>query len=146
MKRIFTAALIFASAAASTSAMAASDRAYSNGAVWDVAAIQTKDGHFDDYMKYLDNGWKAQQEALKKAGVVLDYKVLTVADPRDNEPDIYLMVEYKNMAAMDATPDEMDAVTAKVFGSVASANQGVVDRASIRTQRGDMLTRELILK
>lgn len=146
MKHFFAAAIIFASVAATASAMAASDRPYSNGPVWDVAAIQTKDGHFDDYMKYLDTGWKAQQEALKKAGVVLDYKVLTVADPRDNEPDLYLMVEYKNMAAMDATPDEMDAVSAKVFGSVASANQGVVDRASIRTQRGDMLTRELILK
>lgn len=146
MKRIFTAALIFASVAATASAMAAGDRAYSNGPVWDVAAIQTKDGHFEDYMKFLDTGWKAQQEALKKIGVVLDYKVLTVADPRDNEPDLYLMVEYKNMAAMDATPDEIDAMTSKVFGSVASANQGQIDRAAIRTQRGDMLTRELILK
>jgi hypothetical protein len=72
--------------------------------------------------------------------------VLTVADPRDNEPDLYLMVEYKNMAAMDATPDEIDAMTSKVFGSVASANQGQIDRAAIRTQRGDMLTRELLLK
>ena len=88
----------------------------------------------------------AQQDALKAKGVVLDYKVLSVADPRDNEPDLYLMVEYKNMAAFDATPDDLDALSKKVFGSVAAANQGVVDRSAIRTQRGDMLTRELILK
>jgi len=131
---------------ASISASAQDARPYANGPVWDVSAIQTKDGHFDEYMKYLSTGWKAQQDALKAKGVVLDYKVLSVADPRDNEPDLYLMVEYKNMAAFDATPDDLDALSKKVFGSVAAANQGVVDRGAIRTQRGDMLTRELILK
>jgi len=33
-----------------------------------------------------------------------------------------------------------------MFGSVADANKAGLDRESIRTSRGDMLTRELILK
>jgi len=77
---------------------------------------------------------------------VLDYKVLTVADPRDNEPDLYLLVEWKNMAAFDTSLDEQDALTRKLFGSVVDANKAGMDRESIRTLRGDMLTRELILK
>lgn len=123
-----------------------SARAYDNGPVWDVAAIQTKPGHFDDYMKYVATSWRALQEELKKQGQVLDYKVLTVADPRDNEPDLYLLVEWKNMAAFDTPLDKQDALTRKMFGSVADANKAGLDRESIRTLRGDMLTRELILK
>ena len=121
-------------------------RPYDNGPVWDVSAIQTKPGHFDDYMKYVSTTWRALNEELKKQGQVLDYKVLTVADPRDNEPDLYLLVEWKNMAAFDTPLDKQDALTRKVFGSVADANKAGMDRESIRTLRGDMLTRELILK
>ena len=83
---------------------------------------------------------------LKKRGMVLDYKVLTVADPRDNEPDLFLMVEWKNMAAFDTPLDEQDAMARKLFGSLADASKADLDRESIRTLRGDMLTRELILK
>ena len=121
-------------------------RHYDNGPVWDVSAIQTKPGHFDDYMKYVATSWRALQEELKKQGQVLDYKVLTVADPRDNEPDLYLLVEWKNMAAFDTPLDQQDALTRKMFGSVNDANKAGMDRESIRTLRGDMLTRELILR
>ncbi len=130
----------------SLASAADSARPYDNGPVWDVSAIQTKPGHFDDYMRFVATSWRALQEELKKQGQVLDYKVLTVADPRDNEPDIYLLVEWKNMAAFDTPLDKQDALTRKMFGSVADANKAGLDRESIRTLRGDMLTRELILK
>jgi hypothetical protein len=97
-------------------------------------------------MKYVATKWRALNEELKKQGQVLDYKVLTVADPRDNEPDLYLLVEWKNMAAFDTPLDQQDAMTRKLFGSVADANKAGMDRETIRTLRGDMLTRELILK
>jgi hypothetical protein len=142
-------ALAFASAAmlaSSVAALAEDARSYDNGPVWDVEAILTKPGHFDDYMKFVATTWRSEQEAAKAKGMVLDYKVLTVTDPRENEPDLYLMVEYKNMAAFDVPLDQQDAVTKKIFGSMAAANKTGIDRESIRTLKGDMLTRELILK
>ena len=77
---------------------------------------------------------------------MLDYKVLTVTDARENELDLYLMVEYKNMAAFDTPLDQQDAMTKKIFGSLPAANKSGIDREFIRTLKGDMLTRELILK
>ena len=145
MKRVF-AALAALSALIVLPALAASDRGYDNGPVWDVGAIQTKDGHFDDYMKFVTTTWKQQQEALKKAGYILDYKVYVVTDPRDNEPDIFLATKFKNMAAFDTSIDEMDAFMAKHFGSQEKSNKEQADRGAIRTVRGDMLMRELILK
>jgi len=145
MKRVF-AALAALSALIVLPAVAASDRGYDNGPVWDVGAIQTKDGHFDDYMKFVTTTWKSQQEAMKKAGYILDYKVYVVTDPRDNEPDIYLATKFKNMAAFDTSLDEMDAFFAKNMGPQEKANKEQQDRGVIRTVRGDMLMRELILK
>ena len=145
MKRVI-AALAAAFALIALPAIAASDRGYDNGPVWDVGSIQTKDGHFDDYMKFVTTTWKSQQEALKKAGYILDYKVYVVTDPRDNEPDIFLATKFKNMAAFDTSIDEMDAFMAKHFGSQEKSNKEQADRGAIRTVRGDMLMRDLILK
>jgi hypothetical protein len=145
MKRVI-AALAAAFALIALPAIAASDRGYDNGPVWDVGSIQTKDGHFDEYMKFVTTTWKSQQEALKKAGYILDYKVYVVTDPRDNEPDIFLATKFKNMAAFDTSIDEMDAFMAKHFGSQEKSNKEQADRGAIRTVRGDMLMRELILK
>jgi hypothetical protein len=128
--------------------MASADeaRTYDNGPVWNIAYIQTKAGHFDDYMKFVSTSWKAEQEALKAKGLVLDYKVLAPQDPRDNEADLILMIEYKNMAAFDVPLDDMDAVTKKLSGSITAANKAYADRETIRVEKGQVLTRELVLK
>lgn len=142
----FYAALTLTVALVTAAAFAEDARPYDNGPVWDFAMVQTKGGHFDDYMKFVSTAWKAQEDAAKAKGWVLDYKVFTVTDPRDNEPDIILAVEYKNMAAFDVSLDELDAVQKKVFGSLPASNKAAVDRETIRSLRGDILTRELILK
>src|ERR1041385_6471776 len=122
--KLLIASLLAAAASAAAPAWAQDVRPYDNGPVWVVSNIQTKTGHFDDYMRYVATSWKAQQEDSRKRGWVLDYKVLTAMDARDNEPDIYLMVEYKNMAAaMDVPLDELDAQTKKLDGSVAASNK-----------------------
>src|ERR1051325_3711240 len=76
---------------------------FENGAVVDVTSIQTKDGHFNDYMHWLSTDWKHQEEALKKAGVVTDFHVWLVQNRRAGEPDIFLTQTYKNMAVLDAS-------------------------------------------
>src|ERR1700744_113288 len=82
-------------------AAVADDHPFTEGPVVNVAAIRTEYGKFDDYMKYLDTTWKATEEAAKKAGYIVSYKVITVEPRGDNDPDIYLVVYYKNWAALD---------------------------------------------
>lgn len=119
---------------------------FAKGPVWDFAFVKTQDGHFDDYVKWLSTQWQDQQEALKKAGYISDYKVLVVADPRKDEPDLILATEYPNMAAFDRSADEEYAMQKKIWGSTAAANQGQAARGSIRSLQGDVLTREIKLK
>jgi hypothetical protein len=122
------------------------ERVYENGPVWIISYVETKPGMFDDYMAYLSTKWRDVNEADKKAGVVLDYKVLAVDSPRDHEADVILMIEYKNMGVFDRPLAEVEATAAKAFGSVVKSNQAFASRESMRTNRGNLTTREVLFK
>jgi len=119
---------------------------YNDGPVVNVAAIRTVDGHFDDYMQWLATTFKKQQEAAKKAGLVLSYHVYVAEPHGPNEPDIYLVIEYKNWAAFDGLGGKLDALSAQIEGSVEKANQGQAARGKIRTVLGSQTLQEAVLK
>jgi len=136
-------ALLFSTTLATTTY--ADGRHYNDGPVVNVAAIRTADGHFDDYMQWLATTWKKQEEAAKKAGLILSYRVLVVEARSPTDPDIYLVTEFKNWAALDGLGSKLDAVSTQVEGSLEKANQSEVDRGKIRTVLGaqTMQTAEL---
>ncbi len=130
-----------------TSAAAiADDHPFTEGPVVNVAAIRTEYGRFDDYLKFLDTTWKATEEAAKKAGYITGYKVITVEPRGENDPDIYLVVYYKDWAALDGATAKGDAIEKQVVGSLAAANQGAVDRGKIRRVLGSWTGQQLDLK
>ena len=124
------------SAAIFSTTVHADGRNYNDGPVVEISSIRTVDGHFDDYMQWLATNWKKQEEAAKKAGLITKYQVLVAQPQGPNDPDIYLIVEYKNWAALDGLGGKFDAVTAQIEGSVEKANQSQADRAKIRTVLG----------
>jgi hypothetical protein len=124
----------------------ADDHPYTEGQVVQVSAIRTEYGKFDEYMKFLDTTWKATQEASKKAGYTTGYKVVAVEARGENDPDIYLVVYYKNWAALDGGTAKADAIANQVEGSVAAANKGAVDRGKIRRILGSWTGQQLDLK
>jgi hypothetical protein len=124
----------------------ADDHAYTEGPVVNIAAIRTEYGKFDDYMKYLDTTWKAEQEAAKKAGYIVSYRVITVEPRGENDPDIYLVVNYKNWAALDGSTAKGDAIAKQVEGTLDASNKGAVDRGKIRRVLGSWTGQELALK
>ena len=127
-------------------AAVADDHPFTEGSVVNVSAIRTEYGKFDEYLKFLDTTWKATQEAAKKAGYITSYKVITVEPRGENDPDIYLVVYYKNWAALDGATAKGDAIAKEVVGSLAAANQGAVERGKIRRVLGSFTGQELDLK
>jgi hypothetical protein len=136
----------FVGLAVTSVAALADDHAYTEGSVVNVAAIRTEYGKFDDYMKYLDTTWKAEQEAAKKAGDIISYRVVTVEPRGENDPDLYLVINYKNWAALDNATAKSDATAKQVEGSLASSNQSAVERGKIRRVLGSWTGQELNLK
>ncbi len=129
-----------------SAAAVADDHAYTEGPVVNVAAIRTAYGKFDEYMKYLDTTWKAEQEAAMKAGYITGYRVVTVEARGENDPDIYLVINYKNWAAFDGATAKGDAIAKQVEGTLAASNQSAVDRGKVRRVLGSWTGQELQLK
>ena len=145
IKRHIAALAAFIGLTASVQALA-DDHAYTEGPVVNVAAIRTEYGKFDDYMKYLDTTWKAEQEAAKKAGYIVSYKVITVEPRGEDDPDIYLIITYKDWAALDNGTAKGDAIAKQVEGTLTAQNQAAVDRGKIRRVLGSYTGQELALK
>lgn len=122
------------------------DRVYENGSVWAVSYIETLPGHFDDYLENLSNVWKKNLETLIEDEVVLSYKILSIPDPRDNEPNLILLVEYKNWSVFDMPNEYWDNVTMKTMGSLNEAKQANIKREELRKLRGGLTGVELIFK
>ena len=139
-----TAALVAASAL--TTPVYADGRDWNDGPVINVSSIRTVDGHFDEYMHWLATTYKQQQEAAKKAGLITSYRVIVIEPRGPNEPDILLVTEFKNWAALDHLGSKLDQISAQIEGSVEAAAKSEVDRAKIRTVLGSRTQQEAILK
>jgi hypothetical protein len=97
------------------------------------------DGHFDDYMKWLDTTWKQEEEAAKKAGYIISYEVLTVEPRGPDDPDILLVITSKNWAALDGATAKGDAIAKQIEGSVTAASPAgtrLIDDADSHSQVG----------
>lgn len=148
MKRVHLVCAVAALASlGSLSSLAFADgRDWSDGPVINVASIRTVDGHFDDYMHWLATTYKKQQEAAKKAGLITGYRVIVVEARGPSDPDVLLVTEFKNWAALDNLGGKFDKVSAEIEGSVDAAAKSEADRAKIRTVLGSRTAQEAILK
>ena len=136
---------VFAFVALSGTATAA-DRPWTEGPVSNISSIRTMPGMFDAYMAWLAGPYKQAMEAQKAAGVIVGYAVYSTMPRGPNDPDLYLVTVYKNMAALDDLNAKADPIFEKLQGSLAEQNKAYVDRGRMRTILGDMLIREAVLK
>jgi len=146
MTRVFCAAGALLSLTSLATIARADGRDYNDGPVINVASIRTVDGHFDDYMHWLATGYKKQQEAAKKAGIITAYRVVVIEARGANDPDILLVTEFKNWAALDGLGGKLDKISAQLQGSVEKAAQSQVERVKIRTVLGSRTEQEALLK
>jgi len=148
MKLRFLAALAVTalSMSAISSALADDSKAYTEGTVIEVTAVRTKPGMFDAYMKWLDTTGKQLREDEKKAGLILDYAVYGALPRSPHDPDIYLVITYKNMAALDGLSDRVEPLQKKIWATREAGAKAAADRESMREILGSELMRRLDLK
>ena len=145
-KRIVIGSVTLVMVIAAVSVFAQISRPYHNGTVWNISFIRIKPGMDSAYMNYLASSWKAEQEAQKKDGNIVSYKVMSVEGHTTGEFNLMLMSEYKSLAAMEASEDKADAVTQRVVGNDETQMKGYNDRLAIREIIGDRLAREVVLE
>ena len=127
-----------------------SDDLYKDGTVWTVTFVKTSANKTGDYLKGLAGTWAASMEEAKKEGLIVSYKLLVGAAANEDDFDIMLMIENKNMATFD--PDEkrdaaFDAIEKKIRDKMGDKYEmTVTNYDNIRDLLGRKVMRELHLK
>ena len=122
------------------------ERNYELGSVWTVGFSETKPGYFNAYMNNLENEWLRFIKAQQEEGDVLSYKVLNIISTRDGEPDLMLLVEWKNMAVFDRSLEYFEEMTVQMAGSIDEQVNRNIKREDLRNLRGGMMARELVFQ
>ena len=82
-----------------------------------LTVIDVQANYLDNYLVNLKRTWVRSVEVQKELGHIVDYGVY-VSDGA-NSPNVWLTIEYENMAAMEQTKekyDEVNAVLAERYG------------------------------
>jgi hypothetical protein len=140
---LFAALLLPALCAAQTAPV----RPYHDGPVWEIVFVKLKPGIGLNYMKYLASDWKKEQEALKKANLTLDYKVIETEAHGSSDWDLMLMSQFKDLATMEANADKVEATAMRAL-SVDDKKmiEGYKDRSEWREIVGRRVAREIVLE
>ena len=138
--------ICLAASSLSLNARAQDERQYTEGPVTEEDYVQVEYGHFEEYIDWLNSTWKPTMEAMKKAGLIIDYKVFRLTPKSADQPNIVLWITYKNgMAAFDQGA-ELEDVAKQVIGSTDFQNKARVHRNDYRKVLGTEYIRELVLK
>ncbi len=145
-KRILTGSLIALILALSIVVVAQVTRPYHSGSVWSIGFIKMKPGMETAYLNYVAGDWKRQQEALKKDGQIISYKVLTTEAHGEDDWNIMLMTEYKDAATREANQTKADNLAQTVIGTDEKQMQGYRERLQIREVMENRIAQEIVLE
>ena len=138
---IATAMLISAPMALPTAAMAQESPLVA-GDYAEVGGIFVKDGGTLKYAMHIAGDWKKSQEFAKSQGWITDYKIYVAENPRDGEPNVYLMTTFASLPDAAETVRRDKAYDAWVKTTNAQRDAASGNRAEYRTLKGSMLLRE----
>jgi hypothetical protein len=138
---LFTAILF---AIASPAVIAQDTLPYKDGAVVIVTSVRTQPGKFNEYFRYLSGPYSQIMDQAKKEGLVTNYSFFGAQPKSPDEPDLYIVETYPNMAVFDTITDKMTAISSKVFGSLKQSDEADANREEIRKILGSEMVRELI--
>lgn len=144
--RILTGSLVVLILTLSIVVFAQVNRPYRNGSVWQISFIRMKPGMETAYLNHVAGDWKRQNEALKKDGQIVSYKVITTEAHGSTDWNIMLMIEYKDLATMEANETKADNLAQTVIGNDEKQMQGYRDRLQIREVMAERLAREIVLE
>jgi hypothetical protein len=123
---------------------AAQDLQLVGGDYWDVTSVKIDDGHMGDYSDFLASQFRKENDYAKSKGWIKAYYIFGNANPRKDEPDLYLVTVSDRMptpAEQIARNKEMNAyLQTDDRKSLAGSGQ----RATYRHITGDMLLQQLV--
>jgi hypothetical protein len=98
---------------------------------------------FNAYINDLNNVWRRFLEEQMKDGSVIGYNMYGNASPREGEPDLYLVVTFKNWAAFDRGEEYFAGIREKVIGSADQMRDAGIKRGDLRVLGSNYTLQEI---
>ncbi|MCB0521209.1 MAG: hypothetical protein H6577_00035 [Lewinellaceae bacterium] len=121
---------------------------YDSGTVWTLSTIRIDANMDDEYLQRLSKTWKAMMDEAKKEQLILGYKILKGNAANQDDFNLLLMVEYRNLSSMDPDPAR-DAKWKAIRDRIQARpdHQDILQRyGEIRQFFGQKVMREIVLK
>ena len=144
MKRLAI-GLLAASIAFSTAAPA-QESAYTPGGYWSVQGIHIEDGQFETYMDYIAGTYHRSQQFAQQNGWITGYDILVNANPREGEPDLYLVTRMPRLSTPEEDVARERAFNAHMSQTTRQASEASGQRVTMRRLGSNMLLQQLNLR
>ena len=131
--------------AARLAAAPAQTAPYSEGSVWAMTFVRVRLGRGDDWLNDFRATTRRALEEGKRQGLVVSYKVISAPAATGGDWNYMVMVECRNMAALDQNDERFRAINAKLIGPPEAQRSLAEKRGELREVIGAKLGRELIL-
>jgi len=120
---------------------------YDNGPIWRVVYYHIKPGQGEAFWKDFRENLKPSYEAVKKEGIITDYKVWTnVTTDSPGDWDVALGLLFPNWAALDQADSKAATIIAKHYGSRDAMIEAGKKRNELREVIASKLAREVMPK
>jgi hypothetical protein len=129
--RVF--AVILLGVSAMSIAQAQEEPPFIGGDYWEVTGIKTADGGGLKYARWLAGDWRKNSEFAKSQGWIKDFMVINNVHARSDEPDLYLIRVFENMATVEEGEARRKEYMAWAKKSMDKMSEENGNRASFRT-------------
>jgi hypothetical protein len=116
------------------------------GTFWEVSGIKVKDGGGLAYANFLAAEWRENQEFGKSKGWVKSYMILANINPREGEPDLYLVTVTEDIPSAATSEKRQDEYMAWKKKTVAQMEKESGNRAEFREVVSSLLLQEMTFR
>ncbi|TLU61034.1 hypothetical protein FE810_16125 [Thalassotalea litorea] len=113
------------------------------GNYWEVTGVKVADGAGLKYAKWLASEWRENLEFSKSEGWLEDYYIISNVHSRSDEPDLYIVRVFKNMASVEENEQRRKKYLDWVKKSMDKMQSESGDRAEYRTIMSTSLLQEM---
>lgn len=136
-------AVVLLGALALNVAQAQEEPPFIPGDYWEVTGIKLADGGGLKYGRWLAGEWRKNSEFAKSQGWIKDYMVINNVHARADEPDLYLVRVFENMATVEEGEERRKKYMDWVKKSMEQMAEESGNRAEYRTIMSTSLLRHM---
>ena len=135
--------VILLGAFAMNAAQAQEEPPFIPGDYWEVTGIKLADGGGLKYARWLAGEWRKNSDFAKSQGWIKDYMVISNVHARADEPDLYLVRVFENMATVEEGEERRKKYMDWVKKSMEQMAEESGNRAEYRTVMSSSLLRHM---